>query len=137
MTVTISITNNAKYCDSLGLFREVELPPDSYDGFPSVTYREYPFELNLSNVNFREFWTVMGLDAEPEGEINPEELRKRLEVLRKDLQRLTAPGYEIKQQAGATIVYHGRTIEQACRYFWTLNTIVHEAVCRKERIWWG
>jgi hypothetical protein len=79
----------------------------------------------------------MGLDAPCEGEIDAKVLQGRLEILRKDLQRLVKPGYEIKQQAGATIVYHGRTVEQACRYFWALNTIVSEAAHRKERIWWG
>ncbi|MCR9292026.1 MAG: hypothetical protein NXI32_04855 [bacterium] len=73
MSVSITIRNNSKFCDKHGLThvdQEQCLCTQGGEAEPSCAYcrgsgvetvRSYPFELNVSNVNFVALWRALGL----------------------------------------------------------------------------
>lgn len=145
MSVTFFIDNNETYVDSNcpEHIRETvydcqcaefnpEPNPDCREcaGTGKVTFRNYPFELNLSNTNFCTLMNALGFDFDCFGEIDPRRMLKALNRIPSGLVCREA------SQEGNHL-YAGICPEQADRYFRTLTEIASEAERREEKILWG
>lgn len=134
MTVTIRIKNNAEYikANHPELIEKLELEPDEKEMFQREYLERYPFELELSNVNFCDLFRALGVaNPEPYGDISATELQGRLTILKRNLGSMVE---EPKQEG--RILYCGRSQERVTRYYWELSKIVREAITRGESITW-
>lgn len=150
MSVTITIQNNIKYVDANCpekiktttyecMCRQFEDDPFDSEcpyckGTGADKFKDYPFEMNISNSNFSAFWSSLGLDVDWCGEVNPNRV---LEVLRTyDPELAERAQLTEKGDKGALYVDCGLTSVRSGTYAERLLEIADEAVLREEMIVW-
>ena len=141
MSVTITIRNNARYCRENNLVETLREPCCDNKNCPychgSGVYAEQclPFEMNLSNDNFRTFTSALGLEAGWTGETSPHTVLQLLNAFDPALSlRVTEKRFNEGQVRSVTF---GITPEQVERYVTCLKAIALAAEQREETIVWG
>lgn len=165
MSITITIANNRGYvqenapdsisrerytCQCVGYGFEGGAIADCHDceGTGVVTFTNYPFEMNLANVNCSTLFNALGLDFDYCGEIDPRNILKAINrtplalIVRDDRQEPIGLVDCIKSGAkdsakGCQVYYGGITKDQAASYQTRLAAIALEAERREDKITWS
>jgi len=152
MSITIMINDNQKYIDnnSPELIHtqtfDCQCVDFSEDGKPvsscfeckgkgTISFTNYPFEMNLANGNFRTLWNSLGLNFDYCGEIDPRTILKAIN--RTPVSLVERQTTEDNEEGKVHIIHCGIDTEQAGWYFTTLTEICEEAEKREEKVYWG
>ncbi len=147
MSITITISGNREYCRANGLVGETRYDCQTceFDGRKDdcrecagkgyVAFEDLPFEMNITNSNFRTLWHALGLDFDWDGAIDGPTLVAAISQMGPDM--LTKPSYTEGGETSARIVHFGTDIERATRYLTNLLKIANEAARREEKVIWA
>jgi hypothetical protein len=150
MSVTVTIRNNQAYCTARGMVDESERfpcdhceskehpSPDCHEcnGKGYVSFPIFPFEMNISNGNFKTFWNSLALPLEGNdlcGIIDPVTVALALNSGDPAL-AVRQGGRSSGKSRQATLIEFGISTDQAERYHIRLAEIAKEALKRGEFI---
>lgn len=152
MSITISIDNNTQYVDNncpdliqVDVYRcqcaefadDGKATPDCWEcrGTGEIRFKNYPYELNMANANFRTTFAALGLTTEDYGELDARVILKALARTPTDL--ILRGESEESNQNGPTMYFAGIHEGQANRYQEEIRRIAMEAERREEKVTWG
>lgn len=148
MSVTFTIANNSQYVDAhcpeliQKTTYDCECKEESKDGSPDPLCREcsgsgketfygYPFEVNMTNANFRTLMSALGMEVEDFGELDPRRLRKAV-------QRIPAALIQREdRQENDNLYIQGISEIRAQSYLTKLLELTREAERREDKIVWS
>ena len=132
MSVTITIENNHQYVDQhcAELIKIETFEPDEFDP-EGCSYKEYPFEMDLANINFAALWRALGLYTEDcfTGSMSAN-------LLLSYLKRLRINNICREDEKEDNYFAQGIDREKATRYYWSLMQIAKEAEKRNTNVVW-
>ena len=133
MSITIMIENNYSFIDAnspeLIKLESYEADEQYPDG---VTFKIYPFELNIANGNFACLWEALGLYTDDCycGSIEAK-------LLISYLKQLNIKLVCREDEQDGNLYTQGIDLARASRYYWNLMQIAQEAAKRGEKVTWG
>ena len=128
MSITIYIRNGDEYIDQ----NHPELiEVDRYDHYDEIVeFKNYPFEMNVSNANHSMLWNALGLEWDYCGSILPVQLLKALD-------RVNPALMERSVRVDGNHYFCGVDAAQVESYVTRLRVIAMEAAKREEEIVWA
>lgn len=137
MSVTISIRNNEGFLRAYAPeFILWQIRPSEAKDYPDVSFAFVPFQLNMTNSNFREVFSGLDLSDDDCGSIDPVELLKKLQLV--NLNKLSKED-EVEERPDGTVRFfgQGRTLDRVDYYLKNLRMIAEEAKLRGAMVEWA